>query len=453
MAKLWQKQYDIDRRIDAFTTGEDYILDMNLLPWDLMASAAHAEMLASAGILRMEEAESLKEGLASIMTRYNKGEFRIDPSQEDCHTAIENDLIERIGDAGKRIHTGRSRNDQVLAALRLFSKSCLIRCSEEAVSLGRALLSFARENAGIPMPGYTHTRTAMPSSVGLWAGAYLENLLDDLEMVETAYRLNDRSPLGSAAAYGVPLALDREMVSRRLGFREVQNNVLGVQNSRGKTEGMILESLDNMGITLSRMSQDLITFSMPEFGFFHLPPELCSGSSIMPQKMNPDVLELIRAKSSTLSSWAYRIKNVIRSLPSGYNRDFQETKEPLVRSFPLMDDCLMAMRLTVEKIQVNQETLRRSFTPDIFAADEAFKLVEKGIPFRDAYMQVAGKLATLSNLNPEDTIANRKSSGTAGNLKLEFSEAKIHRIREEYESRRKKLQEASRSLLGVSIDF
>ncbi|MFP4384525.1 MAG: argininosuccinate lyase [Spirochaetia bacterium] len=453
MAKLWQKQYDIDSRIDAFTTGNDYELDMHLLPWDCLASAAHAEMLAKAGIIPEQEADALKKGLSSIAGRFYSGSFRIEPEQEDCHTAIENDLMEQLGDTGKRIHTGRSRNDQVLAALRLFGKASLIRCFEEGILLGGELLDFARDHADVPMPGYTHTRSAMPSSVGLWAGAFLENLLDDLELTEAAYRLNDRSPLGSAASYGVPLPLDREMVSRRLGFREVQNNVLGVQNSRGKVEGMILGALDFIGITLARLSEDLIMFSMPEFGYFHLPPELCSGSSIMPQKMNPDVLELVRGKSHTISAWAVQVKSVIRNLPSGYNRDFQETKEPFIRGLSLIQDCLLAVRLTVEKLQVNRETLKSSFTSDVFAADEAFKLVAKGIPFRDAYLQVAGKLDKLQGFTPEETISNRTASGTAGNLRLEHAETLLESEKKKWAGHRSTLEQISRDLLGLSIRF
>jgi argininosuccinate lyase len=293
----------------------------------------------------------------------------------------------------------------------------------------------------------------MPSSVGLWAGAFLENLLDDLELTEGAYRLNDRSPLGSAASYGVPLPLDREMVARRLGFREVQNNVLGVQNSRGKMEGIILGALDFIGVTLARLSEDLIMFSMPEFGYFHLPPELCSGSSIMPQKMNPDVLELVRGKSHTVSAWAGQVKSVIRNLPSGYNRDFQETKEPFIRGLSCIQDCLLAVRLTVEKLQVNRETLKSSFTSDVFAADEAFKLVAKGIPFRDAYLQVAGKLDRLKGFTPEETIKNRTAAGTAGNLRLDRAETQLDSEKKKWADQRSALEQTSRDLLGSPLRF
>jgi argininosuccinate lyase len=281
------------------------------------------------------------------------------------------------------------------------------------------LLTFAEENQLVPMVGRTHMQIAMPSSVGLWAGAYAEQLLDDLELVKTAYHLNNQSPLGSAASYGVPLPLNRELVAELLGFAKVQNNVLYANNSRGKMESIILDAVDQVVLTLSKIAQDLILYSMPEFAYFSLPDNLCSGSSIMPQKKNPCGLELLRAKSATVSSCAFQIKNIIKALPSGYNRDFQETKEPFLRGVQTGLSCVQIMDLAISKVQVNPEALRAGFKPEIYATDAALELVAKGMPFRDAYKEVGLHLDQLESRDPETAIKARTYTGTTGNLGLD----------------------------------
>ena len=420
VGKLWQKNYDLDSLVEEFTVGEDYRLDERLVPSDCIASLAHAAMLESIGVLTAGELESLKTALLSIVDAHAAGSFVIRRSDEDCHTAIENALTERVGEAGKKIHTGRSRNDQVLAALRIYTRSALLEVMEEATRLALALAELAERHRLIPMPGRTHMQPAMPSSVGLWAAAFGEGLLDDLALVWAAYMLNDQSPLGSAASYGVPLPLDREMVARLLGFSRLQNNVLYANNSRGKFESAVLDSLDQIGLTLSKLAEDLMLFSMPEFGYFALPPELCSGSSIMPQKKNPDALELVRARSASIGSCAARIKGIVRSLPSGYNRDFQETKEPFFTGMDIALSCVRVMRLTVEKLAVNEDRLRAGFGPEIFATDAAFELVERGRSFREAYREIGLHLDRLTQRDPAAAIAARTSLGTSGNLGLEL---------------------------------
>ena len=342
MAKLWQKDYSLDSLIETFTVGRDYILDMELLPADCTASLAHATMLATVGLLPDGDLSSLSRGIRSVLDEFENGTYTIRRSDEDGHTALENRLCEICGEAGKKIHTGRSRNDQVITALRLYSRAFVAEAVLAGIDTVESLLNLAGEHELTPMPGRTHMQIAMPSSVGLWAAAYAEELLDALGNLLSLDRILDQSPLGSAASYGVPLPLDRELTAELMGFSGVQNNVLYVNNSRGKIESYLLDACDQIGLTLSKMAQDLIIFSMPEFGYFSLPKELCSGSSIMPQKKNPDGLELIRAKSGTLSSYAMQVKSVIRSLPSGYNRDFQETKEPFMRG----------ARLTIQMLQV-----------------------------------------------------------------------------------------------------
>ena len=448
MAKLWQKNYQLDSLLESFTVGIDYILDRNLIAADCLAGIAHARMLSEVKIISYEDFDSLRHGLIEILDLDSKGEFPIKSSDEDCHTAIENYLTEKTGEAGKRIHTGRSRNDQVLTALRVFSRSKILKIMEAAASLASGLVSMAKKYADVPMPGRTHMQIAMPSSVGLWAGSFAEEILDCHKLLETVYHINNQSPLGSAASYGVPLPLDRRMTAELLVFEKVQNNVLYCNNSRGKFESMILDALDQFTLTISKMAQELIIFSMPEFGYFSLPDSLCSGSSIMPQKKNPDGLELLMAKSSTMSSRAFQVKNIIRSLPAGYNRDFQETKEPFMKGLDLAYDCLKIMELTISQTGVNRGNLKKGFIPEIYATDEALRLVAGGKSFRDAYKEVGLNIDKLKDEDPEKLIAGRKSDGTTGCLNLHIAEAEIERISRFISDETFKIDKMSESLAG-----
>jgi argininosuccinate lyase len=407
---------------------------------------AHGKMLARIGILTEKEEASIHKVLAAIIKEHAAGKFLVMPEDEDCHTAIENRLTKELGEAGKKIHTGRSRNDQVLTALRLYGRNCILDSADAALRLAEALLEAAEKNKNVPMPGRTHTQIAMPSSVGLWFAAWAEELLDGLTLLRTAYDLGNRCPLGSAASYGTPLPLDREYTAKLLGFRIVHNNVLATNNSRGKIEAIVLDALDCMGITLSKMAADLIMFSLPEFGYFSLPAEMCTGSSIMPQKKNPDGLELTRAKAAGLGSCAAQIKMVIRALPSGYNRDFQETKEPFLRGLKTALALFRIMELTIKKLKVNAKTLRAAFTPDIFATDEAYARVLAGQSFRDAYREVGLNLDKLKALDPGETLKNRKSSGTAGNLRLEIPRAELFQIGGYFSEERAKIEKSLKKL-------
>ncbi|ADK82787.1 argininosuccinate lyase [Sediminispirochaeta smaragdinae] len=451
MAKLWQKGYELDTLIEAFTVGRDWELDGRLVAADCTASAAHATMLEAVGLLKRKELELLLEGLKAIVLADEKGEFPIRREDEDCHTAIENFLVASCGDAGKKIHTGRSRNDQVLTALRVYGREAAGKVLEAGLDLQQWLLKCAEENRDVPMPGRTHMQVAMPSSVGLWAAAWAEEIGDDLALLEFTIAMYDQSPLGSAASYGVPLPLDREMSARLLGFSKLQNNVLYANNSRGKFEAMILDALDQLMQTFSKMSQDLILFSLPEFGYFSLPKELCSGSSIMPQKKNPDGLELMRAKAASMSAWASQVKGIIRSLPSGYNRDFQETKEPFILGLELALQAALVMERTISRLEVNRQRLFDAFTPEIFATDAALELVAGGMSFRDAYRKVGTELDQVSGRDPVESIRNRTAAGTAGNLRLDLSQEGIDGARERLASRRGRWAEARKALLG--IDF
>jgi argininosuccinate lyase len=419
MAKLWEKNYSLDSLIEAFTVGEDPSLDTRLVAADCVASLAHATMLARIGILSGKDLSELRRELLAIVEANEQGKFAIRRSDEDAHTAIENRLVQAVGDAGKRIHTGRSRNDQVLTAIRLWSRDFLLAFHGACIALAARLLDFAQAHGKVPMPGRTHTQVAMPSSVGLWAGAYAEELLDDAALCRSAFAILDCCPLGSAASYGVPLPLDRELVADLLGFSRVQNNVLYSNNSRGKFESIALESVEQAGLTLSKIAQDLILFSLPEFGYFTLPQELCSGSSIMPQKRNPDGLELVRAKSAAISGDVIAIKGTIRALTSGYNRDFQETKGPFFRGCEQGLGCVRIIDLSVQKLVVNVERLKASFPPEIFATDRALELVSEGTPFRDAYRTVGQDLESLASRDPVQALDKRSSTGAPGNLNLD----------------------------------
>jgi argininosuccinate lyase len=448
MSKIWAKNYELNELIEEFTVGSDYLLDQDLIVSDCLASAAHATMLTKIGILTKEELSSLKKGISEILDLHSKGEFPILRSDEDGHTAIENYLTSHIGEAGKKIHTGRSRNDQVITAIRLYSRSFLLDYMKELHALADRLFTLAEEHKLTPMPGRTHMQIAMPSSVGLWLAAWAEELTDQFRLARGIYDVVDQNPLGSAASYGVPIPLDRQLTADLMGFSRVQNNVLYVNNSRGRIESMILDLLDQSSLTLSKMAQDLILFSLPEFGYFSLPRDLCSGSSIMPQKKNPDGLELLRAKSGTLSAYAMQVKNIVRSLPSGYNRDFQETKEPFLKGCHLALISLKIMNLTVEKMTVNKVNLEKGFTSDIYATDYALELVADGASFRDAYREVGLNLDKLDDRDPEESLKTRIYPGTTGNLNLTPGRDALASLKKERDASEKTVTQAFEKLMA-----
>jgi len=422
VAKLWDKGYELDKEIEAFTVGTDYLLDRELIWADCAGSVAHARMLAKIGVLTEGELKSLTAELRAIA---RDPQFTVAPEQEDVHTAVEQRLTAKLGDAGKKIHTARSRNDQVIVDLRLYGKARLLSVMRDLLALAEALVAFAEKHQGVPMVGRTHMQRAMPSSVGLWAGAYLESLLDDFELLKAAYAINDQCPLGSAASYGVPLVIDRQYVSEALGFAKVQNNVLYANNSRGKTESIILGALAQIGVDLSRLAEDGMIFSMPEFGYFSLPDELCTGSSIMPNKKNPGGLEETRAKAANLIAHLVQTLELLRGLPSGYNRDGQETKEPFVRGLQIAQGMLRVCRVIAEKMRVNEAKCVAAFDGEVFATDRALELVVEGVPFRDAYRQVAATLHELQARDPREAIAKKTHQGAPANLRLDLSRDRI----------------------------
>jgi len=427
--KLWQKNHTLNEKIEKFTVGNDFLLDKNLVKYDVLGSLAHALMLNKINIINKNELEKLKKVLLEILELNNKNEFEIKQEDEDIHTAIENYLTKKLGNIGKKIHTARSRNDQVLVDTRLYSKDQIIEVKKALVSLVSTILNFAEKNKNIPMPGYTHTRKAMPSSVGLLFGAYAESLLDNFELVNTAYKLNNQNPLGSAAGYGVNLEIDRELTTKLLGFERVQNNTLYVQNSRGKIESSIIFSLSQIMEDLGKISNDLILFSMEEFGYFSLPDNFTTGSSLMPHKKNPDILELIRAKASNVESYLFQINSIVSKLPSGYNRDLQLTKEPLINSFETTLSSINILNLTLKGLKVNKENCIKAFDKDIFATDEVIKLIKSGISMRDAYKKVVQNLEKVKMQNPIKNIESKKHIGATGNLGLNKSKLQLNKIK------------------------
>jgi len=393
MARLWDKGLPLDQRILRFTAGEDHVLDERLVPYDVAASIAHARMLERQGLLSATDAQAICDGLQALGEAHAAGEWSISLDDEDCHSALERRLTERIGAAGGRVHLGRSRNDQVLTAMRLYLKEAGAHLAALCGDVVAALESLAAQQGQIALPGYTHMQPAMPSSVALWAGGFAAELEDDRLGLEAAARRADRSPLGSAAGYGVgDLPIDREQTRAALGFAAVHEPVTAVQLSRGKAEATLLFELNLTVGDLSRLASDLLLFYMREVAFVDLPREMTTGSSIMPQKRNPDVFELVRGAQATMSGALLEAMAVTAKLPSGYHRDLQRLKAPLFRGMDLAEDCLRIMAHALQGVTFLPDNIELG--DELFAAAKANRLVvDEGIPFREAYRRVAAEYA------------------------------------------------------------
>lgn len=404
-SQLWAKGLPLDAVLHRFTVGEDPLLDLELVPFDTLGSAAHALTLAHGGFITAADARALVGALNTIRHRAATGRFGIRPEQEDGHTAIEAALIEIAGDAGKRIHLGRSRNDQVILATRLLLRHELVALGEGVASLAAAFAAFARAHGELPMPGYTHLRRAMPSSLGQWSGAFAEGLLEELGNLRAVYARLNRCPAGAAAGFGAPIALDREHFARLLGFARVQRNPIDVQNSRGRHELALLNALASIGGVIEKWLWDLALYSTEEFGFLRLPDAFTTGSSIMPQKRNPDVVELARAVCGELRGYAAMAGEIAYGLPSNYHRDLQLLKRPLLRSMARGHELLEVLARLLPGLEPVPERLRGAFTPELFAAAEASRRVGAGQTFRDAYREVAAEILAGKFAPREDTAA------------------------------------------------
>ena len=418
MSRLWDKGEPLDQIIERFTVGRDPELDLRLVHCDALSSAAHATMLCDIGILKEDEKRQLLVELKQISEEAQRGEFPISRSDEDGHTAIENRLTERLGDIGRRIHTGRSRNDQVIAAIRLYGREVVLQQYAALLTLVEALLELADQEAETSIPGYTHTRQAMPSTLGFLFAAHAENLLDDLPWLETAFGHINRCPLGSASGFGVSLPLDREQVSRLLAFDSLQLNTIAVQNDRGKTEALVLGAAGASALDLSRLAGDLVWYSSDELNYLSLHNTVTTGSSIMPQKRNPDVLELIRASAQRIRSRQGEISAVYSPLSSGYHRDLQLTKEPFLEGMQLVLDCLQAMVPVLNSLQVNRDNCRKAMNRAIGATDEVYRRVADGTPFRSAYQEIAADPIGTVKGDPAEAWRQRTHLGAPGALDL-----------------------------------
>ncbi len=394
MKKIWQKAggQQVDPLVESYTIGNDYLLDMELIPFDARASRAHAKMLKKIGILSASELAKLLKGLEQIESLSSAGKFHVRKDQEDGHTAIEEFLTETCGEVGKKIHTGRSRNDQVLVAMRLFSLERVDGILKLVNELISALSAAKKKYAHVLMPGYTHMQRAMPTTVGAWLESYADSLRDDLILLKAARVVLDQNPLGSAAGYGESvLGNDRDFTASELGFSKIQDNPMYCAMSRGKFEVIVLQALSLAMFTVGKFASDLLLFTTKEFGFFDLPVTFKTGSSIMPQKKNFDVLELMRGNVGIFQGYLYQIQNVITNLPLGYNRDFQLTKEPYMKGIQLAMDSISIATHVAKNLIVHHEALTAACTPDLYATDEAHRLVKKGMPFREAYREVGKK--------------------------------------------------------------
>jgi argininosuccinate lyase len=460
MTKLWQKGYRLNEQVERFEAAQNSLLDNRLIRHDVWGSLAHVAMLQKIGILTEAEHQKLKKALVDILELEASHAFTIQASDEDVHTGIENYLASVAGAAGKKLHMARSRNDQVLVDLRLYAKEQLHAVAEKLCTLCDTLVEFAQKHAEIPMPGYTHMQRAMLSSVGLWAASFAEALLDDEQLLSAAYTLNDQSPLGSAAGYGVPIPIDRQYSADLLGFSKVQNNVIYVQNSRGKVEAAIVQALAQMMLDLSKLAQDILLFSTVEYGFFQVPQELCTGSSIMPQKRNLGVMELVRARTQTMLALQQQILGIVTGLPSGYNMDYQETKRPFMEALDLVQDSLEICTLVVSNLQVNAERLLAACTFELFAADRAYELaIAAKMPFRDAYRIVGAEVtAQLDRRIPFpvesheqllERLKARSHLGAAGNLGLEQAHARLEAVQAMWEERTTHFEETIQKLIAL----
>ncbi len=415
--KLWDKGTPVNKAIEKFTVGRDRELDLYLAQYDILGSIAHVKMLGSAGLLSSEELPVLTDGLKKLYETAANGKFIIEEGVEDIHSQVEFMLTRDLGEIGKKIHAGRSRNDQVLLDLKLFTRDGISKIVAAADDLAETLLQNSEKYKEVLLPGYTHLQIAMPSSFGLWFGAYAESLTDDLELLLAAFNIVNQNPLGSAAGYGSSFPLDRQMTTDLLGFNNMNYNVVYAQMGRGKTEKIVSFALANIASTLAKLAYDICLYNSQNFNFISLPEEFTTGSSIMPHKHNPDVIELIRARCNKIQGVPGQLSLIINNLPSGYFRDLQILKEVFLPLFDELNDCLTMATLVLKNIRVNKSVLDDRKYDYLFTVEEVNKLVLRGIPFREAYRQIAHKVEK-GEFIPDKKILHTHE-GSIGNLCLD----------------------------------
>jgi argininosuccinate lyase len=424
--KLWQKDKASLQQVETFTVGKDREMDMYLAAFDVLGSLAHIEMLESVGLLNKEELSQLQKELKRIYSQIQKGEFKLQDDVEDIHSQVELLLTQKLGDTGKKIHSARSRNDQVLVDIKLYLRNELEELVNAIQPFFELLQTQSEKYKADLLPGYTHLQLAMPSSFGLWFGAYAESLVDDLVTVKAAFDIVNKNPLGSAAGYGSSFPVNRTLTTTLLGFDELNYNVVYAQMGRGKAERIVAQSLTNIADTLSRLSMDACLYLNQNFGFISFPEELTTGSSIMPHKKNPDVFELIRSHCNQVKALPNEIMLMTTNLPSGYHRDLQLLKEHLFPAFKTLRDCIEMAGLMLSSIEVKKDILTDEKYKYLFSVEEVNKLVNAGTPFRDAYKQVG--LAIESGNFKYDTSINHTHEGSIGNLGTEHIKLQMEKI-------------------------
>ncbi len=415
--KLWDKGYTINNVVDRFTVGKDRELDLKLAKYDVLGNRAHAQMLAHIGLLSETELKDIEAGLEALLLTIEAGDFVIEEQFEDVHSKVEYELVKRIGEAGKKIHTARSRNDQVLVDLHLFAKAELAELKGLTKQLFDTLIGLSRQYKDNLLPGYTHMQVAMPSSFGLWFGAYAESLIDDVIFLNAAFKVADQNPLGSAAGYGSSFPINRQKTTDLLGFETMKFNVVAAQMSRGKLEKSMAFAMASLGGTLSKFASDVCLYINQNFGFISFPKELTTGSSIMPHKKNPDVFELIRAKCNKIQNLPNEIILLTNNLTSGYHRDFQLLKESLMDALDTLKDCLEVCDFMLQHIQVNPDIMDKPIYDHLYTVESVNKMVLAGQTFRDAYKEL-GQQIEAGNYVPEKEIRH-SHEGSIGNLCLE----------------------------------
>jgi argininosuccinate lyase len=414
MSKIWQKSITVNELVESFTVGRDREFDLQMAAFDVLGSLAHTQMLESIGLMSAEDLQSVQKELKNIYKAIGSGDFVIQPEVEDVHSQVEMLLTQRVGDAGKKIHSGRSRNDQVLVDLKLFFRHELQNVVEETEKLFRLLIELSEKHKHILLPGYTHLQVAMPSSFGLWFGAYAESLADDLELVLAAYKITNKNPLGSAAGYGSSFPLNRTLTTKLLGFDSLNYNVVYAQMGRGKTERIIAQALSSIAATLAKMAMDQALYLSQNFAFVSYPDTLTTGSSIMPHKKNPDVWEIMRGKCNRLQALPNDVAMMTTNLPSGYHRELQLLKELLFPAFTDLKNCLHMATFMLQNITVNKDILNDPKYAYLFSVEEVNRMVLSGTPFRDAYKQV-GLAIEKGDFN-HDKQVNHTHEGSIGNL-------------------------------------
>ena len=440
---------DVDPDVLDYTVGDDPVLDMGLVRWDCLGTAAHVTMLSempvTPPVVTKDEAARVRAALAEVVADKT---FVVREQDQDVHMAVETRLTDMLGDLGKKIHTGRSRNDQVAVDVRLHIKDQILGLEGELADLASALVDFGKAHDRVPMVGRTHLQPAMPSSVGVWATGHAEMILDQTANLEAAYTMNDACPLGSAAGYGVPLPLNRQRTSDLLGFARPMHNVFGASMGRGEDEAALLSALAQLMAVLSRLAEDMILFSMPEFGYFTLPRAYCTGSSIMPQKYNPDVLELVRSKTAQVLGLATASLSMLHAMPGGYNRDLQDCKGLYMKGLSITRTTLRILAKFVQGMGIDETKLRTGFIPGVFATDVALRKVAAGTPWREAYHQVRDNLEALATEDADAAVAAKTHLGATAGLDYALYDGRVRELQKSVAVRAEAFESHMKELLG-----